>query len=119
MTEARQVDWNPRAEEVLADQIAAYDAMRGQCPVAHGAQGNWTVFGHEDTVRVLDEHESFSNAVSAHVAIPNGMDPPEHTAFRALVDRYFDDEHIAAFEPVCRSIVARHLDGLRGSGTSK
>ncbi|HKX66591.1 MAG TPA: hypothetical protein VJN29_05145 [Intrasporangium sp.] len=41
------------------------------------------------------------------------MDPPEHTAFRTLVDRYFDEEHIAAFEPVCRSIVGRHLDGLR------
>ena len=111
---AAAIDWDPRSPEVLADQIATYDAMRASCPVAHGAQGNWTVFGHEDTIRVLDDHETFSNAVSAHVAIPNGMDPPEHTAFRALVDRYFDDEHIAAFEPVCRSIVARHLDGLRG-----
>ena len=107
------VDWDPRSAEVLADQIASYDAMRAHCPVAHGAQGNWTVFGHADTLRVLDDPETFSNAVSAHVAIPNGMDPPEHTAFRAVVDRYFTPERVAAFEPACRTI-ARTIIGNLG-----
>jgi len=106
------VDWDPRSTEVLADQIASYDAMRARCPVAHGAQGNWTVFGHADTLRVLDDPETFSNVVSAHVAIPNGMDPPEHTAFRAVVDRYFTPERVAAFEPACRTIARTVIGNL-------
>lgn len=99
------IDWDPRAPEVLADQVAAYDGMRARCPVAHGAQGNWTVFGHADTIRILDDPGTFSSAVSAHPAIPNGMDEPEHTRYRAVVDRYFTEEQLARFEPECRAIV--------------
>ena len=39
----QQVDWDPRSEPVQKNQIAAYDDMRGRCPVAHSAYGNWTV----------------------------------------------------------------------------
>ena len=85
MTETGESDWDQYAPEVLADQIAAYDRMRRQCPVAYDVSGNWAVFRHADVVRVLDEHHTFSNVVSRHVAVPNGMDPPQHTAFRAIV----------------------------------
>jgi cytochrome P450 len=112
MHDADAVDWNPRAPEVQADQIRGYDAMRARCPVAHGAQGNWTVFGHADTLRILEDHDTFSNVVSAHVAIPNGMDPPEHTALRAVVNRYFNAERVHAFEPTAQVIVDELVVGL-------
>jgi cytochrome P450 len=104
----QRVDWDPRSPEVLSDQIAAYDAMRGKCPVAHSPYGNWTVFRHEDAVRILEDHDTYSNAVSHHVSVPNGMDPPEHTKYREIVDRYYTPERMAAFEPACRAI-AREL----------
>jgi hypothetical protein len=28
-------DWDSRAPEVLADQVAAYDDLRRRCPAAH------------------------------------------------------------------------------------
>lgn len=106
-------DWDPRDPEVIADQTAAYDRMRRTCPVAHGTTGNWAVFRHADVVEVLDHPEKFSNAVSRrHVAVPNGMDPPQHTVFRAVVDRYFTADRLAAFEPVLRAIAAELLAGL-------
>lgn len=98
------VDWDPRSASVLKDQIAAYDQMRGRCPVAHSAYGNWTVFRHGDVVRILDDPATFSNAVSTHLSVPNGMDPPEHTPFRGINDRYFTPERMATFEPACREI---------------
>lgn len=107
-TTALVPDWDPRTEEVLADQIAAYDRMRRTCPVAHGTTGNWAVFRHTDVVGVLEDHATFSNTVSRHVAVPNGMDPPQHTAFREVVDRYYTPERMAAFEPALREI-AREL----------
>lgn len=109
MTEQeQQIDWDPRSEEVQRDQIAAYDDMRHGCPVAHSPYGNWSVFRHADVVRILDDPATFSNVVSTHLSVPNGMDPPEHTPFRKINDRYFTPAEMAAFEPVCREI-ARDL----------
>ena len=106
MTEKPKPDWDPRSEEVLCDQRAAYDKMRERCPVAYSEFLQWSLFRHEDIVRVLHDHESFSNAVSQHLSIPNGMDPPEHTAYRRIIEPYFTSERMDAFEPTCREIAA-------------
>lgn len=97
-------DWDPRAETVLANQIAAYDDMRARCPVAYSPYLGWSLFRHRDVVRALDDHDTFSSVVSAHLSVPSGMDPPEHTAYRRLIDRHFDPVRVAAFEPACRAI---------------
>lgn len=116
MTVDRPVDWDPRSDEVLVDQIAAYDEMRARCPVPFSPSGNWAVLRHDDVVTVLDDPVTYSNSVSQHLSVPNGMDPPEHTIFRTLVDRYYDTAQMAAFEPTCRQIVRELIDELpRGS----
>ena len=40
-------------------------------------------------MEAVTDDATFSSSVSVHVAVPNGMDAPEHTAFRAVVDRSF------------------------------
>lgn len=99
-------DWDPNSEEVCRDQRAAYDKMRDHCPVAHSKSMPWTLFRYEDITRVINDYETFSSVVSQHLSVPNGMDPPEHTNYRRLIEPYFAQERIAAFEPVCREIVA-------------
>ncbi|NLC98660.1 MAG: cytochrome P450 [Actinomycetales bacterium] len=106
------VDWDARADDVLADQISAYDRMRSRCPVARDESGHWSLFTHGDVVSALKDHDAFSNAVSVHVAVPNGMDPPEHTSFRELVDGYYTPERLTDFEPVLRDIAIRTIDGI-------
>lgn len=103
-------DWDPRAADVLADQRAAYDALRSRCPVARDPAGGWTLFRHADVGRVLHDHDGFSNMVSRHISVPNGMDPPTHAVYRRLIEPYFDDALVAAFEPVCRRIAATLVD---------
>jgi len=98
-------DWNPAAAKVLQDQRAAYDAMREHCPVAYSELMYWSVFRHDDVLRVLHDHGTFSNAVSDHLSVPNGMDPPEHSAYRGVIDQYFAAERMADFEPLCRDLV--------------
>jgi cytochrome P450 len=112
MNDKQEPDWDPKAAEVLRDQRAAYDAMRERCPVAYSELMHWSVFRHEDVMRVLFDHETFSSAVSEHLSVPSGMDPPEHTAYRTIVERYFCGERMAAFEPTCRNIVVDLLQGL-------
>ena len=95
-------DWDPTSETVQADQIAAYDDMRLRCSVAHSDYLWWSVFRHADVMRVLQDHATFSNAASNHLSIPNAMDPPEHTPYRKIIERYFTPEQVQLFEPVCR-----------------
>ncbi|MGH9680320.1 MAG: cytochrome P450 [Candidatus Acidiferrales bacterium] len=98
---------------MLADQIAGTDAMRARCPVAHSEYLQWSLFRHRDVERVLGDPAVFSNAVSSHLSVPNGFDPPEHTAYRRLIDPYFSSERMAEFEPACRGVAVELISGLR------
>jgi len=111
--------WDPRSEAVLQDQIAAYDEMRRRCPVAHSEYLNWSLFRHEDVMRALHDPATFSNAVSSHLAVPSGMDPPQHTVYRRIIDPYFSDERMRAFEPACRAIAAQLVDSLPDNGATE
>src|SRR5690606_24373177 len=53
-----------------------------------------------------EDHETFSSAVSAHISVPNTMDPPEHTHYRKIIESYFSAVRMNAFEPVCRQLAA-------------
>ena len=94
-----QPDWDPRSDAVLSDQAKAYDAMRRSCPVAYSDYLGWSLFGHGDVVRALDDHRTFSSVVSSHLSVPSGMDPPQHTAYRRLIERHFEPARVEAFEP--------------------
>ncbi len=107
-----QSDWSPTSPEVLRDQRAAYDEMRRRCPVAYSEFLGWSLFRHKEVAEVLNNHKTFSNAVSQHLSVPNGMDPPEHTAYRRIIEPYFSAQRMAAFEPDCREITRKLLQDL-------
>lgn len=105
-------DWDPRSAEVQIDQIRAYDHMRKTCPVAYSDYLGWSLFRHADILQALTDHETFSNVVSRHPSVPNGMDPPQHTVYRRMIDPYFTRERVEAFEPECRRIAGDLLEAL-------
>lgn len=113
MSDMSQCDWNPTSPEVQRDQRAAYDAMRRRCPVAYSEFLGWSLFRHEDVLRVLLDPETFSSAVSQHLNVPSGMDQPEHTPYRRIIERYFAPERMSAFEPGCRAIAAKLVQDLK------
>ena len=112
VNERLQDDWDPKSDAVQRDQRAAYDGMRERCPVAYSDFLGWSLFRHQDIVRVLNDPDTFSNAVSRHLSVPDGMDPPEHTEFRRMIMPYFRPERVDAFEPQCREIAANLLQSL-------
>jgi hypothetical protein len=113
MAEQRHQDWDPRAKNVQQNQNRAYDDMRQTCPVAWSDYQQWTLFRHADVMRVLEDHDTFSNAVSAHLSVPNGMDPPEHTPYRKAIEPYFAPEPMARFEPQCRDLARALVNELQ------
>lgn len=112
MTDKKPADWDPRSEPVLGNEIAAYDEMRQRCPVARSDYGYTSLFRHADVLRVMWDHDTFSSAVSRFPSVPNGMDPPEHTVFRAMLEPYFNQERVEAFAPACRQIATSLADQL-------
>lgn len=96
-------DWEPLSPEVLADQQGAYDRQRAACAMARSPRGV-TLFRHTDVVAAALDPQTFSSAASSRRAVPNAMDPPEHAAWRALVDGFFVPAQIAALEPRVRAI---------------
>ena len=117
MENEHQPDWDPKSEEARRDQRAAYDKMRRTCPVAHSEFLGWSLFRHQDVTRALLDHGTFSNAVSQHLSVPNGMDPPEHTVYRKIIEPYFSPERMQAFEPVCRKVVEGVLHPMKPGET--
>lgn len=106
MNRPPEPDWNPQSPDVLADQRAAYDALRERCPVAWSEGMHWSVLRHADVLRVLHDHGTFGSAVSQHPAVPNGYDPPQHTAYRRALDGFFAPERMQRFTPQCREIAS-------------
>lgn len=97
--------WNPRDPTVLLDQRRAYDEMRARCPVAHSEALGWSLFSHGDVTAVTEDPVAFSSA-TRRLAIPNGMDPPEHTVYRSPLETYFSPDRLASFEPRSRQIAS-------------
>jgi cytochrome P450 len=108
--------WDPRSPEVLKDQLKAYDTLRQRCPVAHSDYLHASLLRHADVLRVLHDPATFSSEVSSHLNVPNGMDPPRHTAWRRVIEPYFDATALAAFEPECRRIARDCVLRLPASG---
>jgi cytochrome P450 len=112
VTNKPEPDWDPRSGQVLSDQIKAYDEMRHRCPVAYSDYLGWSLFRHEDVVRALDDHDTFSSAVSNHLSVPSGMDPPRHAPYRRLIEHHFEPARVEAFELLCRTISADLVSAL-------
>lgn len=108
--------WEPLSEPVLSDQRGAYDRMRAACPVAQSPRGV-TLFRHADVVRAASDPVTFSSAASAHRGVPNALDPPEHTAFRTVVDPFFSPERMRQLEPRFRTIAQAIVSALPRGAT--
>lgn len=90
--------------------------MRRRCPVAYSNDLGWSVFRHADVMTILDDHETFSNATSRYRSVPNGMDPPEHAAYREAIEPFFHADRLRLFEPVSRATARRLLADIPATG---
>ena len=109
-------EWDPQSPAARENLAAVCDEMRQRCPIAYSEAFGWSLFRHEHVMRALEDPESFSNVVSAHLSVPNGMDPPEHTGYSNALAPYFQPEQMNALEPGCRRIAVDLLEPLLARG---
>lgn len=111
MSDRPAPEWDSQDVSVLRDQRAAYDEQRERCPVAYSDFLGWSLFRHKDIVEVLANPAAYSSA-SHHLAVPNGMDPPEHSHYRRALEPCFTPEWMVRFEPACRRIATALVQTL-------
>ncbi|MDO5533954.1 MAG: cytochrome P450 [Propionibacteriaceae bacterium] len=90
------------------DLRAWTDELRPDHRVVRNTRGEWVLLRHADVMAAAQDADRFSNAVSAHLQVPNGLDGDAHRAARATLDRYFTDDELAPYSDVFAD-VARDL----------
>src|SRR5437773_1310218 len=92
-----------------------YAEFRAKCPIARGEKfgGFWALTRYEDVLKAARDYGNFT--VTQGITIPhiNGeapvlpaqADPPEHTAYRRILQRFFTPTAIQPFEQVLRDLV--------------
>lgn len=120
-------DFDPRAPETFTSAHALYKDMRTHCPVAHSDTydgGFWALFRYEDVKHVLEGRDLFTTSVQNTVPKfaftgrrpPLHFDPPEHTAYWRVINRFFARDKMAALEPSVREHAVRLLQPLIEAG---
>lgn len=95
-----------------SDPVTCFDQLREQVCPAQLNKVQWPLLRHEDIVTALHDPQTFSNCVSTHLQVPNGMDPPEHTAYRQLLDPFFAAERLTLFQPIATAVARNVLSTL-------
>jgi cytochrome P450 len=122
------VGFDPLVSDTVRDPHELYRAMRAQCPVAHSDRfgGFWAITRYRDVRRVLTESGTFITSVQNIVPKiaftgrrpPLHLDPPEHTAYRTILNPLMSAARVAAVEPIVREYAATCLRPMleRGGG---
>jgi cytochrome P450 len=79
-------------------------------------QGRLVVRRHAAVVAVAQDPQTFSNNVSRHLHVPNGLDGEGHAAARRFLDPFFEPAEIAGLEPELRRIADELVAVLAGAG---
>ena len=118
-------DFDPRAPETFTSAHAIYRDLRERCPVAHSTvwNGFWALLRYQDVVEVLTDKRfttSVQNVVPKFAFTgrrpPLHLDPPEHTAYRQVINRFFTRARMDRLEPTIRRDTGALLQPLIDAG---
>jgi len=120
------IGFDPLVSDTARDPHELYRDMRAQCPVAHSDRfgGFWAITKYRDVRRVLTESGTFITSVQNIVPKiaftgrrpPLHLDPPEHTAYRTILNPLMSAARVAAVEPVVREYAAACLRPMLARG---
>ena len=101
-----------------------YGQLRDQCPVAKGDLGGHQVVllsRYDDVLHALRHPEEFTSAggqlnLGEQPLLPLEVDPPQHTAYRRILNPRFVPREIEKLEPAIRSAISDLLDAVVDDG---
>ena len=103
------------AARASAEPQAMYVERAAECPVVENPNGTITLLRMEDILTVNRSHdvEQASKYLGSNrKAIPLGLDGPEHTKYRRLLDPVFTAKRVAPLEPNIRKLANELIDSF-------
>ena len=115
------------ADPAMKDRLhETYADFRAKCPVARGENfgGFWALTRYDDVLQAARDYKNFT--VTKGITIPhiNGatpvlpaqVDPPEHTGYRRLVQKFFTPTAMKPYEDILRDMTRRQLATIAAVG---
>ena len=126
--------WNPLDPDFLSDPYPHYARLRAEDPVHRTPLGPLIVSRYDDAYQVLRDPTTSVKRSSSSGVVPDhmepleqrrmerapsilGLDPPDHTRLRKLVQRTFTPRSINNMRTLTETIVESLLDELAGHET--
>ena len=102
-------EYDPYTAEWLEHEFETYALLREELPIAPvdvrnrlGPDAGWLLTRYDDACAVLSDTAAFSSQASNYPErpwIPQAIDPPAHTAYRRIMNRWFTPAAMTAMEP--------------------
>lgn len=119
-------DFDPLDRASVRDPHAVYARLRADCPVARAERwgGFWALTRYADVVRASTAPHTFSSSAGVVIPLnplagrrlPMHYDPPEHTAYRRVLNPAFRPERVAELESTVESIARALLEPALAGG---
>lgn len=113
--------YEPRRQGFHDTLYDDYRVLRDEHPVYVDPDGGFVAVSRfEDVLACAADHRRFSSVVAeAQSFLPQMIfcDPPQHTAYRALVSKAFTPRRVAELEPMVQSVAHELCDDMADDGT--
>ncbi|MEV1128966.1 cytochrome P450 [Agromyces sp. NPDC049794] len=123
---AHDFDPVPPEPETFTSAHEEFAQLRRERPVVRSQayDGFWALLGYDEVLSVITDIDRFTttkqNAVPKFaftgVRPPLHLDPPEHTAYRRVINRAFTPPRMRTLEPAVRRAAVELLDPLIDAG---
>jgi cytochrome P450 len=115
-------DFDPQKPETFDSAHSEFRELRSRCPVARSQDfgGFWAMLGYDELVEVITDISRFTtskqNAIPKFaftgVRPPLHLDPPEHMAYRRVINKFFTPRNMKSMEPRVRRCSKELLEPL-------
>lgn len=121
-----ETNFNHHDIEVAQDPYSLYAKVRsGGCPLAHSPElgGFYFPTTYEGVKRVFSDFRTFSSAQGSGLPdqlvrlLPVDLDPPSHTRWRRVLNRYFTQEAAETDRPRVQGICDSLIDDFAARGS--
>ena len=121
-----QADYNHHNPEIAKNPYSFLAEVRGKCPLGHSDElgGFYYPTTYEGVKRVFAEYKTFTSTEGAGLPdqlvrfYPVDLDPPSHTRWRRVLNRFFTQEAAIADRPRIQALANELIDAFASRGSA-
>lgn len=121
-----QTSFNHHIVETMQDPYAVFSTVRSKCPLGHSDAlgGFYFPTTYEGVKRGFQDFRTFTSTEGSGLPpqvthlLPVELDPPQHTRWRRVLDRFFTPEAAEADRPRIQAITDRLIDAFIARGSA-